>query len=119
MQLSVCRKSMCMCMCAWHVPSGGATTSLCAQLLLLLPLALLLLRSCFCPPQVDPFAPENRVTYSDGWLDKIFMKLFTQKIADQLEPGQQRCLLRWVSQQRTATDSSRQQQQQPQQVQQS
>jgi hypothetical protein len=58
----------------------------------LLPLALLLvlLRLWFCP-KVDPFAPENRVTYNDGLLDKIFMRLFTQKIADQLEPGQQRC----------------------------
>uniref|UniRef100_A0A383VCL9 Beta-carotene isomerase D27-like C-terminal domain-containing protein n=1 Tax=Tetradesmus obliquus TaxID=3088 RepID=A0A383VCL9_TETOB len=39
------------------------------------------------PAKVDPFAPENKVAYNDGWLDRIFMKLFTSKIADQLEPG--------------------------------
>ncbi|WIA41218.1 hypothetical protein OEZ86_004833 [Tetradesmus obliquus] len=44
-------------------------------------------RAAAGPAKVDPFAPENKVAYNDGWLDRIFMKLFTSKIADQLEPG--------------------------------
>lgn len=34
----------------------------------------------------DPFA--ERTIYNDSPLEKVFIRLFTQKIADQLGPGQ-------------------------------
>lgn len=35
------------------------------------------------PPPQDPFA--EKTVYNDGPIDKLFIKLFTQKMADQLE----------------------------------
>lgn len=55
----------------------------------------LCVRVCVAPTNTnkhqDPFA--ERTVYNDGPVDKLFIKLFTQKMADQLEGGWCVCVL--------------------------